>query len=71
MYNYEFVSVNKVQRCTFKGTVPVTVLYFFLSLSFFFSLFPSVHIISYNIIIIMHIKQKGMIKNKICQLDKG
>ncbi len=29
------------------------------------------YIIIYNNIIIKHIKQKGMIKNKTCQLEKG
>ncbi len=41
-------------------------------LLYFFSFFLYLcFIIIYNSIIIKHIKQNGMIKNKICQLDKG
>ncbi len=54
----KLLGVNKVHRCPFKGTVPVT------RCSFCF-------IIVYNNLIIKHIKQKGMIRNKTCQLDKG
>ncbi len=66
-----FFGVNKVQRCPFKGTIPVTscCISFFLSL---FSLFLSFCVIIIcNNIIIKHIKSKGMIKNKTCQLEKG
>ncbi len=60
--------VNKVHRCPFKGTIPVTscFIYLFISLTLSFCF-----IIICNNIIIKHIKQKGMIKNKTCQLDKG
>ncbi len=60
--------VNKVQRCPFKGTIPVTdkLLDLFLFL-FLFVCF----IIIYNNITIKHIEQNCMIKNKTCQLDKG
>ncbi len=60
--------VNKVQRCPFKGTIPVTscCISFFLCL-FLFSLS---FLLFYNNITIKHIKQKCMIKNKTCLLDK-